>query len=236
MLSSAMCQIHSLESTILWGLQHAAQCTSCVAPPHSGYRSQLPSRAALRHTQRCAASARSGGDEPSVIAPRRLDGLADVAQRLSAAVDAEDYEKAAALRDELNRRQADGQEAVQEANRLFYEAFQTRDLKAMAAIWGEGDHVQCIHPISSCIAGRADVLASWKTVLGTTGSLNIRVVNPRVVLLGESQAFVTCTEMMDAGDTRGRIVATNVFEKQGNTWRMVHHHGSPQPADVALTD
>lgn len=167
--------------------------------------------------------------------PRRLDGLAAVAEQLSAAVAAEDYEEAAVLRDELTRRQADGQEAVQEANRVFYEAFQNCDLKAMANIWGEGDHVQCIHPVASCIAGRADVLASWKTVLGTSGSFDIRVANPRVVLLGDSQAFVTCSEMVNAADTRGRIIATNIFEKQGGSWRIVHHHGSPQPAEVTST-
>ena len=27
----------------------------------------------------------------------------------------------------------------------------------MAAIWGEGEHVQCIHPVSGVIAGRDDV-------------------------------------------------------------------------------
>lgn len=26
-----------------------------------------------------------------------------------------------------------------------------------------------------------------------------------------------------------RIAATNVFEKQGGVWKLVHHHGSPAP-------
>ncbi len=32
-------------------------------------------------------------------------------------------------------------------------------VQAMATIWGEGDHVQCIHPVSGVIAGREDVRA-----------------------------------------------------------------------------
>jgi hypothetical protein len=36
----------------------------------------------------------------------------------------------------------------------------------------------------------------------------------RVALLGDAGAFVTCTELIDAADNRGRIAATNVFEKQ----------------------
>jgi hypothetical protein len=44
-----------------------------------------------------------------------------------------------------------------------------------------------------------------------------------------SQAFVTCVELTEAGDSKGRIVATNVFERQGGAWKLVHHHGSPMP-------
>ena len=30
-------------------------------------------------------------------------------------------------------------------------------VQAMAAVWGEGEHTQCIHPVSGVIAGRDDV-------------------------------------------------------------------------------
>jgi hypothetical protein len=42
-----------------------------------------------------------------------------------------------------------------------------------------------------------------------------------------SHAYVTCLEIMEASDSRGRILATNIFEKQGGQWKIVHHHGSP---------
>lgn len=42
-----------------------------------------------------------------------------------------------------------------------------------------------------------------------------------------STAYVTCLELMDAADSRGRILATNIFEKQEGKWKLVHHHGSP---------
>ena len=31
------------------------------------------------------------------------------------------------------------------------------EVQAMAAVWGEGEHTQCIHPVSGVIAGREDV-------------------------------------------------------------------------------
>ena len=38
--------------------------------------------------------------------------------------------------------------------------------------------------------------------------------------------YVTCMEIMEASESRGRILATNVFEKQGGKWKIVHHNGS----------
>jgi hypothetical protein len=31
---------------------------------------------------------------------------------------------------------------------------------------------------------------------------------------------VTCTEVMVAGEAQGRILATNVFERQGGKWKV----------------
>lgn len=49
-----------------------------------------------------------------------------------------------------------------------------------------------------------------------------------------AQAFVTCLEVVRAGGTTGRILATNVFERQDGTWKIVLHHGSIPPPDMAL--
>ena len=94
----------------------------------------------------------------------------------------------------------------------------------MSDIWGAGEQVQCIHPGSRCIAGRASVLESWKYVLAA-GRMKISVQDVRIYAT-ESEGFVTCVEVLDADDSQGRIVATNIFEKQGGKWKIVHHHGT----------
>ncbi|KAK9799365.1 hypothetical protein WJX73_002505 [Symbiochloris irregularis] len=33
----------------------------------------------------------------------------------------------------------------------------------------------------------------------------------------------------EQGDARGRVAATNIFEKQDGQWRLIHHHGSEVP-------
>lgn len=48
-------------------------------------------------------------------------------------------------------------------------------------------------------------------------------------LLSSSDGFVTCVEVMEADESRGRVAATNVFERQDGKWRITHHHGSPAP-------
>jgi ketosteroid isomerase-like protein len=41
---------------------------------------------------------------------------------------------------------------------------------------------------------------------------------------------VTCVERVDGGDSTGRVVATNVFERGSDgRYRMILHHGSSAP-------
>lgn len=115
--------------------------------------------------------------------------------------------------------------SVEEANENFYSAFRSGNLAAMAAIWGRGDHVQCIHPAAGCIAGRDSVLQSWKLVL-STGRMSIQLEDVRI-FANETNGYVTCVEVIEADDSQGRIAATNIFEKQDGKWKIVHHHGSP---------
>jgi ketosteroid isomerase-like protein len=125
------------------------------------------------------------------------------------------------------KRRFDVRLAVEEANSAFYAAFTSGSLSMMSATWGRGDHVQCIHPAAGCIAGRDDVLQSWRLVLGG-GRLRITLEDVRIFAT-ESYGYVTCVEVVEAGDSRGRVAATNVFEKQQGKWKIVHHHGSPLP-------
>ena len=79
-------------------------------------------------------------------------------------------------------------------------------------------------------AGREDVLESWSMVMNglRKGLLEINLEN-KMTYATDTNAYVTCVEVIDAGDSRGRMVATNIFEKQGGQWKLVHHHASPSP-------
>mmetsp|Transcript_27717 Transcript_27717/g.49490 ORF Transcript_27717/g.49490 Transcript_27717/m.49490 type:complete len:209 (-) Transcript_27717:282-908(-) len=155
------------------------------------------------------------------------NSLARLNQRLDEAIAREDYAAAAAIRDDLKQLERVSTLGVEEANAAFYRAFQSGDVKAMGEIWGKGEHVQCVHPWAGCIAGHEEVMESWNIVL-SGANFDILLKDVRVHA-SENQGWVTCLEVMDGEDSRGRLIATNVFEKQNGKWVIIHHHASPAP-------
>ena len=180
-----------------------------------------------------SASSQPDGDSNNTQAATRTT-MRQIKQQLQAAVDREDYAEAAVLRDKLGEMGGEAINAVEEANAAFYRAFEAMNFNDMEQVWGFGDHVQCIHPGTGCIAGREDVLNSWRHIFAPAAAgapgLQIDVTDVRV-RISDSMAFVTCTERVDAAETGGKLAATNIFEYDSDNkcWRMVMHHASPCP-------
>lgn len=123
-------------------------------------------------------------------------------------------------------------EAVSESevlasNEAFYDAFNSRDMDAMDRLWAKLAPVVCLHPGSTALHGRTQVIRSWQSILSSDGAPRVSVEGPRVVMLGET-AMVLCYERVTDPDTgTGAVLAaTNVFVREGGEWRLVHHHSS----------
>lgn len=112
------------------------------------------------------------------------------------------------------------------ANETFYRAFATRDMEAMEALWATDVLVACIHPGWNALRGRALVLASWRSILGSDGSPDVMCGNASVHLLGET-AFVICEEQV-ADDM---LIATNIFVREHGGWKLAHHQAAPMASD-----
>jgi ketosteroid isomerase-like protein len=111
---------------------------------------------------------------------------------------------------------------VLEANEAFYRAFVARDAQAMEALWAARLPVACAHPGWDVLTGRGEVLGSWRRIFeagGTPERLSCSQAEAHV--LGDV-AFVTCHEVIPGA----RLLATNVFAREGGAWRMVHHQAS----------
>src|SRR5512145_1864567 len=98
----------------------------------------------------------------------------------------------------------------------------------MDALWARHAPVACIHPGWDALDGRAEVLGSFRAILGSGSSPHVHCSVAAAHVLGD-MAFVTCHELVEGA----RLVATNVFTREDGAWRMVHHHASPMaPAQV----
>jgi len=120
---------------------------------------------------------------------------------------------------------------VEAANAALYAAFETADVDAMQDVWDDVDPgaLVCVHPGWPMLRGRSAVLRSWSAVMAGTEYIQFFLTDVHVTVVGDS-AVVTCTENVltsaDVGENAS-VVATNVFVRRPDGWRLQVHHGSP---------
>src|SRR5689334_19999380 len=115
---------------------------------------------------------------------------------------------------------------VLDANSAFYRAFATRDLDAMDALWSRRTAVACVHPGWDALRGRDEVMDAWRAILTGAESPKVGCSHAFAQVHGDV-ALVVCREHVEGG----QLVATNVFVREGDTWRLVHHQASPLATD-----
>jgi len=134
---------------------------------------------------------------------------------------------------------------VRSANESFYAAFEAGDLDAMAEVWERSDRSRVTHPGWQTLAGWPKVAGSWQAIFSSTPFIQFVLTEERVLVLGDV-AVVTLDENIlqaaappDGGGTGtdelsgARVAATNVFVRDGDRWRMIHHHGSPVSGEIS---
>lgn len=120
-------------------------------------------------------------------------------------------------------------EEVEQANARFYRAFEALDLAQMEAVWAHGEHVKCVHPGWPLLVGWDAVRASWAGIFESTAEMRFTISEVLAEVAGDL-AWVTCTEniLSEVGDrvTVTSLLATNLFERAADGWRLIHHHAS----------
>jgi ketosteroid isomerase-like protein len=120
------------------------------------------------------------------------------------------------------------------ANSAFDVALSKRDLAALDVICAQDDGVSAFHPPSkTVIIGWGAVRKSWEGAFANFPEMSVQMNNPHVRVIG-NMAFVTGTETFRGKRTNGDVVeflapTTNVYEKRGEQWLLVHHHAGRAP-------
>jgi ketosteroid isomerase-like protein len=119
----------------------------------------------------------------------------------------------------------------QEAEAAFYAAFMARDLEAMMAVWAQDDEIACVHPLGPVRFGRAEVRESWRAVFRHSPPMQF-LIEERSRTQSEALAVHVVHEHIRVADTPPQppVIATNVYRRTTQGWRMVLHHASPSPS------
>ncbi len=127
-------------------------------------------------------------------------------------------------------------ELVLAANASFYAAFEMLDHDAMGRAWSDSAAISCIHPSGTLLDGRDAVLSSWREIFRATTSIHFVLERVRAFVAGDT-AWVVLTETIDArhgeGQVRAAAQATNVFVRETDGWKLVHHHAEPATAPAS---
>lgn len=111
----------------------------------------------------------------------------------------------------------------------FYEALQIGDIERLMACWADDDEVICIHPGGPRLIGLGAIRAAFEAMFAN-GSLRI---SPQAVRKLDAMASSVHSVrerieiVTNEGPVEAFVMATNVYHKTPQGWRMVTHHASP---------
>ncbi len=111
----------------------------------------------------------------------------------------------------------------------FYEALQTGDIERLMACWADDDEIVCVHPGGPRVVGTGAIRATFEAIF-SNGSIRAW---PEQVRKVEALASVVhnvlerVEVLMEGGPAHAYVLATNVYHKTAQGWRMVAHHASP---------
>ncbi|MES2415685.1 MAG: nuclear transport factor 2 family protein [Pseudomonadota bacterium] len=111
----------------------------------------------------------------------------------------------------------------------FYEALQSGDIDRLMACWADEDDIICVHPGGGRLVGAGAIRASFEAMF-TNGSIQAQAEKVRVVeSMGASvHSVLERIEILtEEGPRHAYVIATNVYQKTAQGWRMVAHHASP---------
>ena len=122
--------------------------------------------------------------------------------------------------------------ALIEANKHFYEAFETLKPIEMQKVWARASYVKCMHPGWRILTGYDQVMESWQMIFQGASQMkfHLKDVDAKIIgRIGIVTLFEELTSINYSSEVvyRTTVAATNIFEFFDDGWLMVHHQAGP---------
>ena len=120
--------------------------------------------------------------------------------------------------------------SADDAETQFYEALQQGDIDKLMAVWADDEEIVCVHPGGPRLVGITAIRGSFEGIFGNGAiAVQIEQVHRLSWLGGALHHLVERIEVPTEGGGRQTawVLATNVYVKTTQGWRLVAHHASP---------
>lgn len=120
----------------------------------------------------------------------------------------------------------------------FYEALQRGDIDALMACWADEDEVFCVHPGGPRLVGVDAIRGAFEQMFGH-GAIHATPAHVRKIesIASAVHNVLERIEVLTAeGPRHAFVLATNVYHKTAQGWRMVAHHASPGRVDAPVDE
>ena len=113
---------------------------------------------------------------------------------------------------------------------LFYRALELADFEMMHPLWLASDDIVCIHPLWPALQGEAQVMASWRRICANGPTMRVAHETIQQQQVSDHAVFLVREYLYHEGvGSEEKTLATNVFRKTEDGWRITLHHASPEP-------
>ncbi len=112
---------------------------------------------------------------------------------------------------------------------IFYDALRQGDIESLMSCWADEEEIVCVHPGGPRLVGAGAIRSAFEAMFanGTVQAYpeNIHKVDS---LASAMHHLVERVDVLGPdGPQTAYVIATNVYHKTPQGWRLVAHHASP---------
>ena len=122
------------------------------------------------------------------------------------------------------------EDEVRNASDQFYAALNKMtngNPQSMSDIWSHNSAVTTMHPIGGRQVGWKDVWETWNQTARVASEGHVKIQDQFIRVVGdvayeigvEDAGFKIAGEMVT-----DQVRVTNIYQKEGGTWKIIHHH------------